>query len=39
MICDLVSFSKGAILTAKEVRQVITDYIKSQELAPSQNKR
>ncbi|CAB4012295.1 eukaryotic translation initiation factor 2D [Paramuricea clavata] len=32
-------YSKGAILTAKEVRQVATDYIKSQELASSQNKR
>jgi hypothetical protein len=38
-MCDFVLFSKGAILTAKEVRQVATDYIKSQELAASQNKR
>ncbi|XP_028404772.1 eukaryotic translation initiation factor 2D-like [Dendronephthya gigantea] len=36
---ESLGYSKGAILTAKEVRQVITDYIKSQELASTQNKR
>ena len=30
---------KGAILSAKEVRQVVTDYVKSQELVSSENKR
>ena len=39
LIRNIVSLSKGSTLSVKDIRQVVTDYIKSQELASTENRR